>query len=180
MSRSYKTVMVWSAITAIVLASIYCASVVIALGDGIGVGLEIPRGLNSVAAVAVLAPAIIASTAWIVDRSARQSALRDIRPLVRVEIHNALALALDERRVDFARAVSTELAAVLEPGMKRMVEAVGAKSAAHFRQVVTCDLTDVIEQAIGRAHRAGMVNQAQLAGGTVRQFRSATRTSADD
>lgn len=162
------------------VALVYLAFVVMALSDGVGAGVEIPREVNLVSIAVILIGAILAGGAWTVDRSARQSAVRDIQPLVRVEVRGEVNAVLDERLAELAKAIAVEVAAVLEPGLKRIVDTIGARNVAGFREVVTRDLTDLVEGAIGRAHRAGMVNQAMMSSRTVRPIRSTTLSSADD
>lgn len=147
---------------AVGVALVYLASALISLGDGVGSGIEIPRVLNMIAIMLVLQGGILGGGAWIVDRSAKQSAIRDIQPLLEAEIGRALTAMVP----DLACAVAGEVSIIMEPGLRKVVEAVGARNAASFREIVTGDLTEVVNSAVGRAHRAGILQQAQAQGTT--------------
>lgn len=145
MSTGYKIIMKGCGAVAAGAALVYLAVIIIALGDGIGVGIEIPKEINVVAIAVILLGATLAGDAWIADRSARQSAQRDVRPIIQAEVEQAVS------------AIVPELAAVV-------AGRVSVKSAAAMREFALGELAELVNAAVSRAHRAGMIQQAQING----------------
>jgi hypothetical protein len=124
-SRTYRLIMGGCAFISGAVALAYIAVTAIALGDGIGRGIEIPKEVNILACIIIVLTGTIAAEAWLSHRAAREN----LRPLIRDE-----------------------------------VERVSARNSAIIRNIIATEFAEVVEAAIKRAQRSGMIAQAQAAG----------------
>jgi hypothetical protein len=163
-------------VAACAVGLVYLVISILAMADGPS-RLEIPRELNTLCAAAVVLPAIVSVAAWIVDRSGRDRAEHTMRPLIRGEVERALEGAVP----GLVESIVMELGLKLDPKLREVATHATTRQAAMLREIITGEVMHtMLDAAVGRAHRAGMLHQAQAAVGTakVRTFR--TVTSADD
>lgn len=164
MTRGYKIVMYGCGAISIGVALMYLAVATLAIGDGSDSGVEIPREVNAMTMTVIVLGGMLSGGAWIVDRANRSSANRDVQPLIRAEVERTMTAFVPE----------------ISSAVAEQVNQVNARSTATTRQLVTQDLTEVVESAIGRVHRAGMVQQAQAQSGSKLRHLRMTMTSADE
>lgn len=107
------------------VALMYVTVAIIAIGDGIGIGVELPKELHILSCIVIVLTGSISAEAWLANRAAREN----LRPLIREE-----------------------------------VERVSARNSAIIRQIIATEFAEVVEAAIKRAHRSGMIAQAQNTG----------------
>jgi len=157
-SKGYKALMELSGAAAAGLGLIYLVVMTIAVGDGLRRGIEVPAVIGRTWLAVIMILAVFSGGAWIVDRSAKDSAIRDLKPLIRAEIDLGVAEAVGY----LAEAVAEQLAVKIEPMMETLASASVARQTATLREIVTGDtMQQMLNDAVGRAHRAGMLHQAQ-------------------
>jgi hypothetical protein len=131
--KAIKTLGVLAAITSVA----YVVAASLALADGPG-GIVMPALVNMLASVTVCASSILAGGGWLIER-----------------IVAAAVPTLAERVVH-------QLDQNIEGRVRHVVEMTSARNAAQLTEIVTGEImADVINSAVNRAHRAGMVLQAQ-------------------
>lgn len=140
MSRLYKTVMGGCAFIAGAVTLAYIAVATISIGDGVGVGIEIPREINIMSCVLIVVAGTVAAEAWIANRAAREA----IRPAVMEEFDRALLRFMPTLADEVASQVSVRTGAVI-------------------REVVAGEVADMIETGIRKAYRAGQISQGPAA-----------------
>lgn len=115
----------------------YVVAASLALADGPG-GIVMPALVNMLASVTVCASSILAGGGWLIER-----------------IVAAAVPTLADRIV-------RRLDQNIEGRVRHVVEVTSARSAAQLTEIVTGEImAEVINAAVGRVHRAGMVLQAQ-------------------
>lgn len=161
LSKSYKLVMKGCAGLSAAVGLIYLVVASIAIGDGIGVGIEIPREINIISCTLVVLGGTVAGEAWFASRAARESASRDIRPVVHDEVEQTITRLVPEMTSVIAGRVA-------------------ARNGALIREIIASELAEVVDAAVQRAHRSGMILQAQHTGalGTAKVVRM--RINSDD
>lgn len=158
MSKGYKAVMKGCAAASVGLGIVYLVVTMIALGDGQHRGIEVPPMIERTWLSTVVTLALLSGGAWIVDRSAKDSAIRDLKPLIREEIDRGVAEAVGF----LAEAVAEQLAIRIEPMMSTLASASVGRQTAMLREIVTGDvMQQMLDGAVGRAHRRGMLHQAE-------------------
>lgn len=176
MSKGYRLVMKGCGALAVAVGLVYAVMLTVALGDGMHSGIEIPSEINVACPIVLVVAGVASGCAWIVDRSAQDSAIHYLKPLIRAEIDRGIAEAIPAA----AEIIGAELAVQLESKIREALCAQTARSRAALREVVTGDvMKDMLDAAVGRAHRAGMLHQAQAAVGRVPGMRLA-RVNTDE
>lgn len=141
MSKGYRFFMLGCGAAALTVGSTYAVVVAIALGDGIGQGVEVPREISMVSVSLFLIASILSGGAWLVDRSAKDSARRDLGP--------ALESTVERIAPELASVVSIQVA---------------SRTAAALREVTTGEIAEMIDAGLKRAFRSGAIFQAQAEG----------------
>lgn len=157
MSRTYKTVMVLAGLSAAIVAIAYLVANQMAPAIG-PAGIQIPAEVSRLCIAWVATGAIVSAVAWVVDRAHRESAERDIRPLIRAEVERAVAAT----SAALAEQVGQQIAAGLEPKIRRVADVVASRAVAGLREIATGEIWhQQIDAALKRAQAYGMVRQAQ-------------------
>lgn len=156
-SKAYGRLMLLCGFAATILFAGYIVAAIMALADGPG-GIEVPAIVKMIVSVGLCSSLVLGGVGWLVRTGAAETAGRDIQPIVHAEIEHALETAAPA----VAAGVVEELVAALDCAAQRAVDSVTARTAAQLREVVAGDLmTDMLNAAIQRAYRAGMVFEAQ-------------------
>jgi hypothetical protein len=138
----------------------YTIAMSLALGDGQGVGLEIPPPISTLGVMAIVCTTIIGAGAWLAERANRHAAEECIRPVVRAEIERALADTMPL----FVATVVESLDRRIVPQMHDVAVSAGKQSAVRLRDMVTCDLREIVNDAHRRTLVVGQRMQATAAG----------------
>lgn len=144
------------------VASTVCYTIAssMALSDGHGVGVEIPAPINTLSIMAIVCTTIISVAAWLIERSNRTSAERDIRPVIRDEIERAIADTMPLLVATVAESLDRRIV----PQMREVAHEAGKHSAVRFRDMVTQDLREIVNDAHRRALVTGQRLQATASG----------------
>lgn len=156
----------------------YSIAHVMAVSDGAGVGVEIPRPLDVLSIMLIICSTVLGGVAWLVEQGIRIGAEEHIRPVVRDE----LARALDEQLPVAVASVVERLDQRLVPQMHGVAELAGRQSAVRLREMVTQDLREILGDYHRRALITGQIMQANATGSAIGRaaLRSIPRSNLDD
>lgn len=149
----YRKLMIGSGLVATAVTVGYTVALVMARQDGLGEGIEVSARASGIAVCAILGLALLSGVAWIAQTANRESAKRDIAPVV-VETLTANTDVL-------AAAVAEQLSGRLDELLNDAVDRGHARVVASVRDIVTSELiAEELNSAVRRAHRYGMITEA--------------------
>lgn len=178
-SNTFKRVQQTCGISAAMIGAGYLVAATIAMSDAPG-DIVIPPEVNLFTAVTIVSAVVLGVASWLIETGNRMSAQRDVAPLVRAEVERAINRAGPA----IASAVLDEMSTGIDSRIGRIADTSAARTAGRLQEIVTGEImADVINAAVARAHRSGMVMQAQSVvprvGATVTPLH-ATITSSDN
>ncbi len=154
-SKTYDRLIQVCGFSATIMSAGYVVAASLALSDGPG-GIEVPTLVNMAVAVGVCASVVLGGAGWLIRHDNHASATRDMQPIIRAEVEAALDGAVPAIAAAVIDGISTD------SRIGRIADAAAARTAGRLQEIVTGDvMAEVINAAVGRAHRAGMVMQAQ-------------------
>lgn len=171
MNSVFTTIKRGCGITAAIATGCYIIALTMALSDGQGQGVEIPRPLDVLTIMLIVCSTVLAGAARIAELASRISAEQYIRPIVRYELDRAFAEnlpllvatvidAADQRAARVAGQVGERLDGALHD-----IAALAAKqTAARLREAQTADLTEICTDLHRKTLVAGMQLQANASG----------------
>lgn len=162
----FRIVMRTCAAAATVGCVVYATIAIAAVIDG-PTALQIPIRVNAIVLSALTLTATLATAAWLIKAGNRDSAIKDIRPIIAAE----LKVALGEAASQLAASVTHDVAGLLEQRLHKVAEktaaAATARTAAAVREIAAAerdglveDLTALIETGLSRAHTGGMITES--------------------
>lgn len=173
-STTYRAVKRGCGITAVAATTCYTLASSMALSDGHDVGIEVPQPVNALSIMLIVCTTLVASGAWLLERSHQIAAERQIRPVVRDEIEKAIADTMPL----FVASVAESLDRRLVPQMREVAVTAGKQTAVRLHEMVTQDIRDICNDAHRRALVTGQAMQAAATGETIGRaaLRSIPRT----
>jgi len=116
----YRRAQVAVAVIGAIVATAYLVGWYAAIADGNGIGLEVPRAVNSVCIAVICSTCTISSTAWFIRRAIRIATEDHIGPLVRQELDRAFADAMPLFIASIADAADRRAAGVADQVAERL------------------------------------------------------------
>jgi hypothetical protein len=175
-STHYQRIMRYSGLGAGLTTAAYTVGASMAMSDGNGFGIEIPRPLNTLALVAIVCGTIVSGAAWVVDRHSPIAAERDMRPV----IEDVLRREFDRQALLFTATICNAITADLEAKMRVVAKDAGRYTIAGVREAITADLTEITRSIYRRGQVTGAVIQAESSGKAVVKPIRQWRTSEGD
>lgn len=170
MANVYRRVMIGNAALGGVTFTGYAIASTMAVSDGIGIGVEVPRPVGVFAVLTIACSVILAGGAWIARRAAATAAREDVQPVVHDEIGQAFADAMPL----FVATVVESLERRIAGHAKEVAVAAGRHSAVLLHELITQDIGEILRDAHRKALVTGQVMQVNASGAAI--GRSALRS----
>lgn len=158
-------------IASVVVTGGYIIALIMAISDGAGVGVEIPRPLDVLSIMTIVCTTVTAAGAWLAEQSSRISAEQYVRPIVRHELDKAFAEAMPLFVATVTEAVNHRAYTAAEMLTERLggqLHAVAAQAArqtaARMREAHTADLSEICSELHQKTLIAGQIMQANATG----------------
>lgn len=146
--------MIGSGIGAALAAAGYAVAVAMAGKDGAGHGIEVSSRTGGTMLTVIVGLSLTSGAAWIVQTANRESARRDVHPV--------LIDAIEASSAVLAAAIADLVAERVVEKLNGMADQHHARTVASFREVITSELVaEELDAAVKRAHRYGMVAEAR-------------------
>lgn len=149
MYRKVNQLMIGSGVAALAVTAAYLAAALMAMQEGV----ELPDRLGSIAVALIVCLTLLAGCAWIARTANRESAQRDLPPIV--------SAAIEQRLDQIAGAVALRLVGCMEEVITAAGERSHARTVTALREIVTSELIqEEMSAQVQKTFRYGMAAEA--------------------